>query len=248
MSRNNGGELLCDINIFSFRRICMEILGEGMSDPCATNPCLALSEEHILILDSLSRDFTGGFADKESVLARAAQWFNELFHLASRASCSEGEKVGTLLSPRLICPAVAWEWLVAGVHPATASAASISTTKQSSWVVRSSHASFGQLLGLVAHHEQIEASLRIELRTTEEQAVTHLGEARALRTRLAELESLLRGSAHRNEREQGAVGDNGGGVTSDLAAENQVSMCLDESIDFNSHSKQYCVPGFDGGT
>lgn len=168
----------------------------------------ALHEHHQAVMSSvLSSD-----------VASATQWANELFHLAA-ASCSEStatrsepseERVP--LCPDLLSVPAAWTWLVEGAAPATVlspvpSAAAAARGGRACWVGRSGQVSFGQLLAAAALREEEAAALRRGLHAGAEERAALGGEARALRSRLAELESLLRATAS-----AGAAGAAGSGV------------------------------------
>ena len=188
---------------------------------------------------ALQRSFEETNVDTAATAAAAVhsatQWSNEFFHLAASTSSdgpSLSSEVGTntatgglvLLRPHLLRASAAWAWLIEGAHPAAAAAAVPSSLPAlATWVDRSRQVSSKQQqLGLEAAAEKE----RQVVQRAAEEATAHAGETRALKTRLNELDRLLRsaGSSSSSSNKQPAGGEMDESVAAKLTKENQVSL------------------------
>jgi len=179
---------------------------------------------HFLKLTRDSSD-SATVAERAAALTSATQWFNELFFLSAGSgehSGSSGGEGSVPLSPRLLCPALAWEWLVSGAHPAAAISSVTSSATRASWVGRVHQASFGELLELADKQRKEAASLRADQARALEQVSVHAGEARALRTRLSEMEALMRGRGEQASEEHDERDGGDHTALTELKRENQV--------------------------
>lgn len=221
---------------------------------------VVLSDEQIRTLQrhrqALQKCFAnaGGdtnIAEISAAVLSATQWGNELFHLAASMDSSSGEDGtgtgarrgrGVLLCPRLLSAPAAWEWLIGGANPVATLSSAHQARGVAAWVRRSQQVCTEQRQrGLEAAEEMQQLALRRQA----EEAAAHAGETRALKTRLGELEGLLRNvslAASSSEHQAGKEGGHKGSVGSDtLAAKLQQENQVFSTIAYFPYCSLYCV-------
>lgn len=203
-------------------RIVVPVVGKDDLDPANDEQeCLGLSPEQCAALRNHCLELSKGGVSAPGTLTTVTQWFNELYCQAGSSSAISSAEGLALLSPGLFRPPAAWEWLVVGTHPAAACSLAPASAR-ASWVSRSHQTSFGQLLSVVAKQREDSETLREKLLRAVEQDSAHAGEARALRTRLSELERLLKGGLGSQGDTQPGSGCDEEGTVAKLKKENQV--------------------------